>query len=186
LKNVVFKAANGDNLLIGVSKKSSRVNDVRITKSDVKAKNGIIHFIDGVLLPPENLLDTIKGEERLSTLAAAIKAAGLEFTLSDVKSDFTIFAPTNEAFEDLGEGAVDELIKTPDTLKSILLYHAVPGSVLKSALKGDGSVKTVQGSNLHFDAKASKLYINDSEVTEADILASNGVIHVIDEVLEIV
>jgi len=188
VKNEVIKAANGDNLRTGVTKKRSRVvinDDARVTKANVQAKNGVIHFIDEVLLPPENLLDTIKGEKNLSTLAAAIKAAGLESTLSDVKSDLTIFAPTDKAFEALGEGAVSELIKTPEKLKSILLYHAVPGSVLKGALKGDGSVKTVQGSNFHFDEKGSKLFINDSEVIEANILASNGVVHVIDEVLEI-
>ena len=188
MKNAVIKAANGDNLRTGVTKKRSRVvinDDARVTKANVQAKNGVIHFIDEVLLPPENLLDTIKGEKNLSTLAAAIKAAKLESTLSDVKSDLTIFAPTDKAFEALGEGAVSELIKTPEKLKSILLYHAVSGSVLKGALKGDGSVKTVQGSNFHFDEKGSKLFINDSEVIEANILASNGVVHVIDEVLEI-
>ena len=188
LKNEVIKAANGDNLRTGVTRKPSRVlinEDARVTKANVRAKNGVIHFIDEVLLPPKNLLDTIKGEGRLSTLAAAIKAAELESTFRDMKSDLTIFAPTNKAFEDLGKNAVDELIKTPEKLKSILLYHAVPGSVLKSALKGDGSVKTVQGSNFHYDEKGSKLFINDSEVIEANILASNGVVHVIDEVLEI-
>jgi uncharacterized surface protein with fasciclin (FAS1) repeats len=70
-------------------------------------------------------------------------------------------------------------------LKSILLYHTVSGSVLRSALKGDGCVKTVQGSKFHYDSKGTKLFINDSKVIEANILASNGVVHVIDEVLEI-
>ena len=103
----------------------------------------------------------------------------------DIKSEFTIFAPTNNAFQYLGENAVNELIKTPEVLKSILLYHTVSGSVLSSALKGDGSVKTLQGSRFDFDEKGKKLFINASKVIEANILASNGVIHVIDEVLKI-
>jgi transforming growth factor-beta-induced protein len=188
VKNEVIKAANGDNLRTGVTRRPTRVlinEDARVTKADVLAKNGVIHFIDEVLIPPGNLLDTIKGDRNLSTLAAAVKAAKLESTLKDMKSDLTIFAPTNKAFEKLGEDTVNGLIKNPEKLKSILLYHAVSGSVLRSALRGDGRVKTVQGSNIHFDEKGSKLFINDSEVTEANILASNGVIHVIDEVLEI-
>jgi transforming growth factor-beta-induced protein len=188
LKNEVIKAANGDNLRIGITRRPSRVlinGDAHVTKADVQAKNGVIHIIDEVLLPPENLLETIKGKGRLSTLAAAVKAAGLESTLRDMKSDLTIFAPTNKAFQDLGKNAVDDLIKAPEKLKSILLYHTVSGSVLKGALKGDGSVKTVQGSNIHFDQKGKKLFINDSEVIEANILASNGVVHVIDAVLAI-
>jgi transforming growth factor-beta-induced protein len=185
LKNEVIKAANGDNIRTGVTRRPTRVlinNNVRVTRADVLAKNGVINFIDEVLIPPGNLLDTIKGEQNLSTLAAAVKAAKLESTLRDMKSDLTIFAPTNKAFEKL---AVNQLIKNPEKLKSILLYHAVSGSVLRSALRGDSRVKTLQGSNIHFDEKGRKLFINDSEVTEANILASNGVIHVIDEVLEI-
>jgi transforming growth factor-beta-induced protein len=184
----VIKAANGDNIRTGVTRRPTHVlinEDARVTKADVLAKNGVIHFIDEVLIPPGNLLDTIKGEGNLSTLAAAIKAAELESTLKDMKSDFTIFAPTNKAFEKLGEEKVNGLLKNPEVLKSILLYHTVSGSVLRSALKGDGSVKTVQGSKFHYDSKGTKLFINDSKVIEANILASNGVVHVIDEVLEI-
>jgi transforming growth factor-beta-induced protein len=156
-------------------------NFVRVTKADIQAKNGVIHFINDVLLPPGTLLETIQGEERFSTLAAAIKAAGLESTLKDANTDLTIFAPTNQAFQALGKNAVEKLIQTPEKLKSTLLYHAVSGSVLMNALKGNGSVKTVQGSNIDFDKNGIKIFINDSKVVEANVLASNGVVHVIDK-----
>jgi uncharacterized surface protein with fasciclin (FAS1) repeats len=139
-KKEIIKAANGDNLRTGVTRRPTRVlinEDARVTKADVLAKDGVIHFFDEVLIPPGNLLDTIKGERNLSTLAAAVKAAKLESTLRDMKSDLTIFAPTNKAFQKLGDSAVNGLIKNPEKLKSILLYHAVSGSVLRSALRGE-------------------------------------------------
>ena len=127
----------------------------------------------------------MKGEGRLSIVAAALEASELELVLRDTKTDSTFFAPSDEAFQALGESVINELIKTPDKFMSIVLYHGVPGSVLKSAFSGTGSVKTLQGSSIDFTKKGKKLFINDSEVVKADVLASNGVIHVIDQVLQI-
>jgi transforming growth factor-beta-induced protein len=101
LKYEVIKAENDDNVRVRVIKRVSRVlinNVACITKADVQAKNGVIHFINDILLPTGTLLKTIQGEERLSTLAATIKAAGLESTMKNAKTDLTIFAPTNQAF----------------------------------------------------------------------------------------
>ena len=189
LRNDVVKAANGDNLRVGVLKNGSVVinTSANVTKANIMASNGVVHAIDEVLIPPKDLVGTIMSDSRFTTLAAAIKAAGLTSTLKDMSKEFTIFAPTNKAFNALGKSAVSALLKKPNVLKSILLYHAVSGSVLKSDLKNSGIVKTVQGSNVHYSTtnNGHRLFINDSRVVEANILAANGVIHAIDKVLSI-
>jgi transforming growth factor-beta-induced protein len=190
LSNDIIKAANGDNLRVQVRQNGrviiNRGSDV--TTFDIMASNGVVHLIDEVLIPPKNLVDTILSDHRFSTLAVAVKAAGLVDTLKDASKEFTIFAPTNAAFKALGAHTVNALLKDPATLKSILLYHAVEGSVLRNDLRkigSSGSVKTVQGSKLQFRFHGDNLFVNDSKVTEANILASNGVIHAIDKVLTI-
>jgi transforming growth factor-beta-induced protein len=188
-KNGVIKSINNDNIRIGVLPTGDIVvnNSSNITKS-FKATNGIVHIIDEILTPPENLIDTILSDSRFSTLAKAIKVAGLVSALTSASKDFTIFAPTNDAFQALGTSTVNALLKNPTTLKSILLYHIVRGSNLKSDLKAlgsTGSILTFQGSKLQFSFKSDVLAINNSTVIEANILASNGVIHVINKVLTI-
>ncbi|KAI2508388.1 transforming growth factor-beta-induced protein [Fragilaria crotonensis] len=132
-----------------------------------------------------DLVGTIFSDRRFTTLAAAIEAAGLTSTLLNLSKEFTIFAPTNKAFDALGKDTVSALLKRPKALKSILLYHTVSGSVLKSDLKNSGSVKTLQGSNVHYTFNGTRLIINDSRVIEANILAANGIVHAIDKMLTI-
>jgi transforming growth factor-beta-induced protein len=188
-KNGVIKSVNNDNIRVGVLPTGILLinNSANITKS-YKATNGIIHIIDEVLIPPKNLVDTILSESRFSTLAKAVKAAGLVSALTSSSKEYTIFAPTNTAFQALGTNAVNALLKDPATLKSILLYHTISGSNLKSDLKSlgsSGSVKTYQGSKLQFRFTNDVLSINNATVVEANILASNGVIHEINKVLKI-
>ncbi|MEZ5892236.1 MAG: fasciclin domain-containing protein [Parvularculaceae bacterium] len=118
------------------------------------------------------------------TLVAAVQAAGLEATL---RSDgpFTVFAPTDDAFAKLPEGTVAELLKpeNKDKLVAILTYHVVPGAVKSDSLAGKKlDVKSVQGSSISIDA-TNGVKINNANVVKADIEASNGVIHVIDQVI---
>ena len=190
LSNTIIKAANGDNLRVGVRPHGSVVinSGSDVTSFNIMASNGVVHLIDEVLIPPKNLVDTILSDHRFSTLGAAVKAAGLVNTLKDESNTFTIFAPTNNAFKALGDNTVNALLKDPETLKSILLYHAVEGSVIRNDLRkigSSGSVSTVQGSKLQFRFRGNTLLVNDSRVIEANILASNGVIHAINKVLTI-
>ena len=187
MSNDVVKAVNGDNLRVGVNK-SGKVTingSVNVTTADVMASNGVVHIIDTVLLPPKDLVGTLMSQPRFSTLVAAVKAAGLVSTLRDMSKQYTIFAPTNAAFAALGQSTINALLKDPATLKSILLYHAVPGSVLRSDLRNSGRVKTVQGSNVRYSSQGGRLRINTSGVTSANIIAANGVVHVINKVLTI-
>ena len=115
------------------------------------------------------------------SLVAAVTAAGLGDTLSG-PGPFTVFAPTDEAFAKLPEGTVDGLLKDIPALTKILTYHVVSGKVMAADAAKLSSAKTVEGSELKIDA-SSGVKINDATVTQADIEASNGVIHVIDSVL---
>ncbi|MCU9848261.1 fasciclin domain-containing protein [Defluviimonas sp. WL0024] len=122
--------------------------------------------------------------EDFSTLVAAIKAAGLEETLRG-DGPFTVFAPTNAAFAALPVGTVDDLLKpeNKDQLVSVLTYHVVPGTVTSDRLAGQRlDVATVQGGALRIDGRDG-VRVNDANVTGADVMASNGVVHVIDAVL---
>jgi uncharacterized surface protein with fasciclin (FAS1) repeats len=132
----------------------------------------------------DDIVDIAASNEDFSTLVTAVQAAGLVDTL---KSDgpFTVFAPTNEAFAALPAGTVETLLKpeNKDKLVSILTYHVVPGAVTSDQLAGQRlSVETVQGSTVHVDG-TDGVTVDGATVTSADIIASNGVIHVIDEVI---
>ncbi len=131
-----------------------------------------------------DLVDTAASSDQFSTLVAAVKAAGLVETL---KSDgpFTVFAPTNEAFAALSAGTVENLLKpeNKEQLVAVLTYHVIPGKVMSSDIAGKtAQVETVQGSALSIDA-TSGVMIDNAMVTTADIITSNGVIHVIDKVV---
>jgi len=122
------------------------------------------------------------GNNDLSTLVTAVKAAGLVDVLNG-DGPFTVFAPTNEAFANLPDGVLDKLLKpeNKDMLKSVLTYHVVGGKVMSSDLSS-GMVKTVEGSDVTVKV-GPKVYVNDASVVAADVPATNGVVHVIDKVI---
>lgn len=132
-----------------------------------------------------NIVETAVGAGQFKTLAAALEAAGLIDALTG-EGPFTVFAPTDEAFAKLPAGTIESLLKpeNKEKLKSILLYHVVPGNVsAKQVMKLNGRmVKTLHGGSI----KVSTMHgvtVDDARVTKTDIDASNGVIHVIDTVL---
>lgn len=134
---------------------------------------------------PGNIVETAVAAGQFKTLAAALEAAGLIDALTG-EGPFTVFAPTDEAFAKLPAGTVESLLKpeNKEKLKSILLYHVVPGNVTaKQVMKLNGrTVKTLEGGSI----KVSTMHgvtVDDARVTKTDIQASNGVIHVIDTVL---
>jgi len=130
------------------------------------------------------IVDNAVGADNLTTLVAAVQAAGLVETLKS-SGPFTVFAPTNDAFAKLPAGTVDTLVKpeNKDQLTSILTYHVVAGSVKASDLRDGMVVKTVNGQDLTVTIKDGKVMINDATVIIADIMTSNGVIHAVDSVL---
>lgn len=121
---------------------------------------------------------------KFNTLVAAVKAAGLVDTLKG-PGPFTVFAPTDEAFAKLPEGALEDLLKPENKarLQGVLTYHVVPGKVMSRDAVKLNSVKTAKGSNINIKAMDNDVMANDAHVVKADIAASNGVIHVIDKVI---
>ncbi len=129
----------------------------------------------------KTIVETAVAAGDFGTLVAAVKAAGLAETLSG-KGPFTVFAPTDAAFAKLPAGTVEALLANPEKLKSILLFHVVSGSVMAKDVTGLKSAPTILGQDLTVDA-SDGVKINGATVTAADIVCSNGVIHVIDTVL---
>ena len=148
------------------------------------------------MLPTKDIIDNAVNSKDHTTLVAAVKAAGLVETLKG-PGPFTVFAPTNAAFDALPAGTVDTLLKPENKamLSGILTYHVVPGKMDAAALtkaitagKGKAMLKTVAGGTLTASAKDGKVMVMDEKggsatVTIADVIQSNGVIHVVDKVL---
>ena len=131
----------------------------------------------------KDIVQTATEAGSFKTLLAAVKAAGLVETLQG-KGPFTVFAPTDAAFAALPAGTLDGLLKDPAALKKILLYHVVSGSVTADKVVGLTSATSVEGSPIAISVKDGTVYLNDSaKVVTPDVMASNGVIHVIDKVI---
>jgi uncharacterized surface protein with fasciclin (FAS1) repeats len=133
----------------------------------------------------QDIVDTAVANGNFKTLAAALGAAGLVDTLKG-PGPFTVFAPTDAAFAALPAGTVDNLLKpeNKDQLTAILTYHVVAGKAeAKDVLGKKQDVKTVEGSEVTIDGTGGKVVVGGATVTTADVMASNGVIHVIDKVI---
>ncbi|MBT8461250.1 MAG: fasciclin domain-containing protein [Gemmatimonadetes bacterium] len=117
-----------------------------------------------------------------NTLVAAVQAAGLVETLSG-EGPFTVFAPTDEAFEALPEGTLEGLLEDPEALAEILTYHVVSGRLYGADLLKEGDVGTLEGRQVDVRLTGGRVLVGDAQVVSADIDASNGVVHVIDAVL---
>ena len=175
----------GESVSITVEGDDVRINDSLVVITDIVAENGVIHVIDTVLLPPQSpgsIVDIALQDDRFETLVAALLAAELVETLQG-DGPFTVFAPTDDAFAALPEGTLEALLEDIPTLTDILLYHVVSGDVRATDVVTLESAVTVLGESVTITVEGDSVRINDSLVIIADIVASNGVIHVIDAVL---
>jgi transforming growth factor-beta-induced protein len=177
----------GSTVKVSVSGSTVMINDSKVTQADVMASNGVIHVIDAVLLPPAKAMDivaTAQAAGAFNTLAAALTAAELVDVLKGT-GPFTVFAPTDAAFAKLPAGTLEKLLKPRNKaqLQALLKYHVVAGKVLAADVVKLTSAATLEGSTVKVSVNGSTVMINDSKVTQADVPANNGVIHVIDAVL---
>jgi uncharacterized surface protein with fasciclin (FAS1) repeats len=131
----------------------------------------------------ENVVEIVQRDGSFSTLEQAIQAAELEDVLAN-DGPYTVFAPTDEAFAALPPETLDQLLQpeNQDALRQILTYHVVPGSITSPSVT-PGEIGTVEGSSLVIDSAAGEVLVDGARVVQPDIIASNGVIHAIDQVL---
>merc|ERR1712039_315637 len=167
------------------------INDANVVTPDVLATNGVVHVVDGVLLPPsklsaeptKNIVELAQSVDDLSTLVTAVVAGDLVDTLSS-PGPFTVFAPTNDAFGALPAGTLETLLKPENKgqLVDILTYHVVAAKALSTDLSDGQSITTVEGKAVTVHI-GDGVKINDANVVTPDVLATNGVVHVVDGVL---
>jgi uncharacterized surface protein with fasciclin (FAS1) repeats len=176
--------AEGQSLFVRATGEGVMIDGASIIKTDIKASNGIIHVIDKVVLPRKNIVQTASDAKVFKTLLAAAKAAGLAEALAE-NGPFTVFAPTDDAFKKLPEGTVEALLKDKAKLAAILKYHVVSGRILSTDLTtGVTKAKSLEGQSIKVTRAADgKVKADGANVVKANIIAGNGVIHVIDAVI---
>jgi uncharacterized surface protein with fasciclin (FAS1) repeats len=209
---VMLQTLLGPNLTVSLNQSTGQlmVNNATVIMTDINASNGVVHVIDAVLIPPENvtgqvnqtgiapsIVDVIAEDENLSTLGTAIRTANLTGTL-DAAGPYTIFAPTNDAFGQMTPENLSELLNNDDLLATVLQYHVVAGEytaddIIRAAAGGNATnnttasgsttLQTLLGENITITVKNGEIMIDNATVEVADIDAGNGVIHTIDAVL---
>jgi uncharacterized surface protein with fasciclin (FAS1) repeats len=177
---------NGQSLTVVVKDGKVTIDGANVVTTDIKGSNGVIHVIDAVVLPKPNLVETAANAKSFTTLLAAATAAGLADTLAN-GGPFTVFAPTDEAFAKLPKGTVESLLKpeNKEKLVAILKNHVVAGTVMAAQAVELTEAKTIGETKLtlSYDKKAKVLSVGDAKVVTADVVAGNGVIHVVDSVI---
>jgi uncharacterized surface protein with fasciclin (FAS1) repeats len=174
---------NGKSVSVKVNDNGIFINNAKVTVADIYTDNGIVHVIDAVLLPPNTVADILANSPVHSTLVTAATAAGLIPALEGAGS-LTVFAPTDDAFAALPAGTIEALLADPQgALAQILLYHVVGTRALSTDLSNGQTIKTLNGKDVNVTINNNGVLINNAKVTVADLIADNGVVHVIDAVL---
>jgi uncharacterized surface protein with fasciclin (FAS1) repeats len=132
--------------------------------------------------PSKNIVETAAGAPQFSTLVSLVKKAGLAGVLSG-KTDYTVFAPTNAAFNKVPKKTLSQLASNKAMLKKVLLYHVLPGKVPASKVLKTKSAKTAEGAKVTFSVRGMSAFVNEAKIVKTDIRCSNGIIHAINAVL---
>ena len=180
--NIKIAAAGGIAALLFLSGCSSSSDEATAPATSAAPRSESAMASEPAMAEPGTIVDVAASNPDFETLVAAVTAAGLAETLSG-EGPFTVFAPTDEAFDALPEGVLDALLlpENKDALTSILTYHVVSGEVMAADVTA-GDVPTVEGSTIAITTDGG-VKVNEATVTATDVDASNGVIHVIDAVL---
>jgi uncharacterized surface protein with fasciclin (FAS1) repeats len=179
---------NGSDITVTINNGVFINTTSQVTLADIPASNGVIHVVNGVLLPPAPVLqtsiwDVIVGSPDHTTLEAVVGLAGLDGAL-DSPGSFTVFAPTDAAFALVPQPIIDALIADPSGLLTfILTYHVVPSEALSTDLADGMTITTLSGLDVTVSFINGSVFINHAQVTVADIVTDNGVVHVIDAVI---
>ena len=160
------------------------IDGAMVTTADIECSNGVIHVIDTVIVPKDNIVETAIANDDFNTLVTAVIAAGLDSTLGDESTQYTVFAPTDAAFAELDEEYLNNLVENDTAnLTKILTYHVISGVVMSIDLSDGMKASTVEGTEVTISITDDGVFIDEAMVTTADIECSNGVIHIIDKVI---
>lgn len=192
--NAKVITASGDSVFVTNNASGVFVNGIKVTQADIAASNGVVHKIGGVLIPAVgNIVVTAQADTALSFLVAAVVRASTGGTnvagVLSGNSILTVFAPTNNAFRAAGFASIAAInAADPNTLANILTYHVVAGRVFSSDLTDGEQATTVNGGKITISTTGAvtvkgKSNPSASNVVTANIVARNGVVHVIDQVL---
>lgn len=198
LNGMTAKTLSGAEITIAINSiaDSLMFGGANIIVKDIYTTNGVIHVIDMVVVgdvevptPTNSIVDVAAENGSFTTLVTALQTTGLDTVLADLEGEFTVFAPTDAAFALLGEETINALLADPDALANILLYHVVSGAtVLQDAAvtiaQSDNKMVTMANEQMStLSLSGSALFINKSAVSAANVMADNGVIHVVDQVI---
>ncbi|MFK7807438.1 MAG: fasciclin domain-containing protein [Saprospiraceae bacterium] len=161
------------------------ISGAPVSMTNIDATNGVVHVLDAVMLPPAStVVDVVVNSAAHTTLETAVIEAELAASLSG-DGPFTVFAPTDDAFDALEDGVLDALLEDPTgDLADVLLYHVLEGEVLSTDLVDGTSATTLLGDDIEITVNMDGAFINGVQVSVADIRTFNGVVHVLDAVLE--
>ncbi|WP_420935925.1 fasciclin domain-containing protein [Alteromonas sp. A081] len=198
LNGTSVETASGASIPIAINEETDTltVGGANVVVTNIQASNGIVHVIDTVIVgdvelptPAMSIVDVAAGNENFSTLVELLQSTGLDATLADTSTEFTVFAPSNAAFDAVDEATLTALAQDADALTEVLTYHVVQGATVlqdgafQIAQSAENKVETVNGSEVALSLSGSDLYVNSSLVSQTDIMADNGVIHVVDQVI---
>uniref|UniRef100_A0A8C5PY00 Transforming growth factor-beta-induced protein ig-h3 n=1 Tax=Leptobrachium leishanense TaxID=445787 RepID=A0A8C5PY00_9ANUR len=161
------------------------VNCARLIRADHHATNGVVHVIDKVITAvTNNIAEVVDTEETLETLRAAIAASDLNTLLESGDKEYTLLAPTNEAFEKIPQETLNRILGDPEALKDLLHHHILSNAQCSEAIIAGSSMETLEGSSLEVGCLGDDLTLNGKAIiSKKDVLATNGVVHFIDELL---
>jgi transforming growth factor-beta-induced protein len=180
--NMTAATVEGGNLLIKANGDNFTVNNAKVVGATY-ATNGVIYTVDKVLMNPKTIVETAMEDGNFTKLVAALQAANLTAALNGT-GPFTVFAPTDAAFNALDQATLQKLLTTDkDNLSAILQYHVVPGTVYSFDIVNNMTVATLNGLPLNITVEGNQIMVGNATVQMTDIVTTNGVIHVIDKVL---
>ncbi|XP_069508704.1 transforming growth factor-beta-induced protein ig-h3 [Ambystoma mexicanum] len=180
-----LETLGGKKLRVFVYRNSLCIENSCIAAHDKKGRFGTLFTVDKMLTPPTgNVMDVLKADNRFSMLVAAIQSAGLTETLNK-EGAFTLFAPTNEAFQALPEAELRKLMGNAKELANILKYHIGEEILVSGSVGQLVRLKSLQGERLEASSKNTTMHINKVPVYQPDIMATNGIIHAVTKILQI-
>jgi transforming growth factor-beta-induced protein len=178
----LLKTVEGGYLVMTVNASGVFINDAKVTTSNLVCTNGVVHIIDKVLTPPKTILQTAKDDGSFSKLLGAIDAANLTATLNGT-GPFTVFAPTDAAFNKLDQAVLSKLTTSDKAnLTKLLTYHVLSGMVPSFQMK-NGTVTTLEGEQLNVTVNGTTITVGNTTIVMKDIICTNGIIQVIEQVL---